>query len=82
MTAFQEQFQRDAMACESVLKQLLASNVGCSASRLREAMEYGLLNGGKRLRASLVLAAARMVTGDIKGVCAVWRTHKGMTPVC
>ena len=25
---------------------------------------------------------SRMVTGDIKGVCAVWRTHKGMTPVC
>ena len=27
-------------------------------------MEYGLLNGGKRMRASLVLAAARMVSGD------------------
>lgn len=23
-----------------------------------------------------------MVTGDVKGTCAVWRTHKGMTPVC
>ena len=25
---------------------------------------------------------SRMVTGDIKGTCAVWRTHRGMTPVC
>lgn len=25
---------------------------------------------------------SRMVTGDTKGTCSVWRTHKGMTPVC
>lgn len=25
---------------------------------------------------------SRMVTGDLKGICAVWRTNKGMTPVC
>jgi intraflagellar transport protein 140 len=25
---------------------------------------------------------SRLVTGDLKGTCAVWRTHKGMTPVC
>jgi intraflagellar transport protein 140 len=25
---------------------------------------------------------SRMVTGDVKGTCAVWRTHKGMTPLC
>ena len=25
---------------------------------------------------------SRLVTGDLKGICAVWRTHKGMTPVC
>ena len=64
MNGFEDQFQRDALACETVLRELLASKIGCSASRLRDAMEYGLLNGGKRLRASLVLAAARMVTGD------------------
>ena len=25
---------------------------------------------------------SRMVTGDLKGTCAVWRTHKGMSAVC
>ena len=64
MNDFQEQFRKDAMACENTLQQLLAGSICCSANRLRAAMEYGLLNGGKRLRGSLVLAAARMVTGD------------------
>ena len=64
MNVFQKQLQLDAIACETILQQLLADAAGCSAGRLRDAMKYGLLNGGKRLRASLVLAAARMVTGD------------------
>lgn len=25
---------------------------------------------------------SRMVTGCMKGVCAVWRTNRGLTPVC
>ena len=25
---------------------------------------------------------ARLVTGDSKGTVAVWRTHKGMSPIC
>ena len=44
MTGFQEQFQLDAAACETVLKQLIVASEG-PASQLRDAMEYGLLNG-------------------------------------
>ncbi len=73
MTGFQEQFQLDAMACEAVLKQLIAASEG-PASQLRNAMEYGLLNGGKRMRASLVLAAARMVSGDMLDSVGALRT--------
>ena len=73
MTGFQEQFQRDAAACEAVLKQLIATSDG-PASQLRVAMEYGLLNGGKRMRASLVLAAARMVSGDMMDTVGALRT--------
>ena len=62
MTGFEEQFQLDAKACETVLEQLITASKG-PASKLRDAMAYGLLNGGKRVRASLVLAAARMVSG-------------------
>ena len=74
MNGFQEQFRRDAMACEGVLQQLLSQSKCCSASRLRDAMEYGLLNGGKRLRGSLVIAAARMVIGDTMDTDRVLRT--------
>ena len=34
------------------------------ATRLKEAMRYGALNGGKRIRASLALCAARLVMPD------------------
>jgi farnesyl diphosphate synthase len=73
MTRFQEQFQLDAAACEAILKQLIASSEG-TVSQLRDAMEYGLLNGGKRMRASLVLAAARMVSGDMTNTVGALRT--------
>ena len=73
MTEFQEQFQLDAAACETVLKQLIAASEG-AASRLRDAMEYGLLNGGKRMRASLVLAAARLVSGEMTDTVGALRT--------
>ena len=73
MTGFQEQFQLDAAACEAFLKQLIAASEG-TASQLRDAMEYGLLNGGKRMRASLVLAAARMVSGDMTDTVGALRT--------
>jgi len=73
MTGFHEQFQLDAMACEAVLKQLISASEG-PASQLRDAMEYGLLNGGKRMRASLVLAAARMVSGEMMDTVGALRT--------
>jgi farnesyl diphosphate synthase len=73
MTGFHEQLQCDASACELVLKQLIAASTG-PASKLRGAMEYGLLNGGKRMRASLVLAAARMVSGDVTDTDGALRT--------
>ena len=73
MIGFQKQLQLDAAACEAVLKQLIAASEG-PASQLRDAMEYGLLNGGKRIRASLVLAAARMVSGDTMNTIGALRT--------
>ncbi len=73
MTAFEKQFQRDAAACDAVLKQLIAGSKG-PACQLRDAMEYGLLNGGKRMRASLVLASARMVSGEMTDTTGALRT--------
>ncbi len=73
MTNFYEQFQCDADACDVVLKQLITASSG-PARKLRDAMEYGLLNGGKRMRASLVLAAARMVSTDTKDTYGALRT--------
>ena len=55
------------------MKQLIAAYEG-PASQLHDAMEYGLLNGGKRMRASLVLAAARLVSGDMTDTVGALRT--------
>ena len=77
MIGFQEQFQLDAAACETVLKQLIVVSEG-PANQLRDAMEYGLLNGGKRMRASLVLAAARMVSGEMIDTVGALRTAAGV----
>tara|TARA_B100001059_G_scaffold116167_1_gene116453 strand:- start:177 stop:1082 length:906 start_codon:yes stop_codon:yes gene_type:complete len=63
MAGFQEQLQRDAAACDSVLQQLIAETKG-PANRLLEAMQYAVFNGGKRMRAALVLGASRMARGD------------------
>ena len=73
MIGFKKQFQLDAAACEAVLKQLIVASEG-PAGQLRDAMEYGLLSGGKRMRASLVLAAARMVSGDLTDTVGALRT--------
>jgi geranylgeranyl pyrophosphate synthase len=40
------------------------SAMDCDATRLQEAMAYASLNGGKRIRASLTLSAARLVDQD------------------
>jgi farnesyl diphosphate synthase len=63
MAGFQEQLQRDAAACDVVLQQLIAETKG-PANRLLKAMQYAVFNGGKRMRAALVLGASRMARGD------------------
>jgi farnesyl diphosphate synthase len=62
MAGFQQQLQRDAAACDAVLQQLIAETKG-PANRLLEAMQYAIFNGGKRMRAALVLGASRMALG-------------------
>ena len=64
MTApsFKQQLRNDAAACESVLEGLLTTVAGPS-KRLSAAMRYAVLNGGKRMRAALVMGAARLSQG-------------------
>ena len=52
----------DAAAIETHLERLFDSMTG-PATRLSNAMRYATMNGGKRLRGCLVLAAARLATG-------------------
>jgi geranylgeranyl diphosphate synthase type II len=66
---------------ESALRSVFAKEWPIPA-RLREAMDYSLLAGGKRLRPILVLAAAEAVSGDDEGwarampfACAVEMIH-------
>ena len=62
MDGFLVQLGDDASACESYIKTLLDQTDG-PATLLRDAMAYGVLNGGKRMRAALVFGAARMAMG-------------------
>ena len=62
MDGFLVQLGDDASACESSIKTLLDQTDG-PATLLRDAMAYGVLNGGKRMRAALVFGAARMAMG-------------------
>ena len=73
MAGFQEQLQRDAAACDSVLQQLIAETKG-PANRLLEAVQYAVFNGGKRMRAALVLGASRMARGDAAATKGALRT--------
>ncbi|MGB2469068.1 MAG: polyprenyl synthetase family protein, partial [Candidatus Puniceispirillaceae bacterium] len=59
---FLVQLGDDASACESYIKTLLDQTDG-PATLLCDAMAYGVLNGGKRMRAALVFGAARMAMG-------------------
>lgn len=52
----------DAAAIETHLERLFDSMTG-PATMLSNAMRYATMNGGKRLRGCLVLAAARLATG-------------------
>ena len=62
MDGFLVQLGDDASACESYIKTLLDQADG-PATLLRDAMAYGVLNGGKRMRSALVFGAARMAMG-------------------
>ena len=62
MDGFLVQLGDDASACETYIKTLLDRENG-PATQLRNAMAYGVLNGGKRMRAALVFGAARMASG-------------------
>ena len=67
MDGFLVQLGDDASACESYIKTLLDQADG-PATLLRDAMAYGVLNGGKRMRAALVFGAARMAMGAQTGM--------------
>ena len=62
MDEFLIQLGNDASACETHIKTLLGGEEG-PAEKLRDAMAYAVLNGGKRMRAALVFGAARMASG-------------------
>jgi farnesyl diphosphate synthase len=62
MDGFLVQLGDDASAIETYIKTLLDREDG-PATQLRKAMAYGVLNGGKRMRAALVFGAARMASG-------------------
>ena len=62
MDGFLVQLGDDASACETYIKALLGREAG-PAKKLRDAMAYAVLNGGKRMRAALVFGAARMASG-------------------
>lgn len=65
MTDFNEQLRQDAAACEAMLERLMAAQQG-PATRLGDAMRYAVLNGGKRMRAALLLGAARLASADAR----------------
>jgi len=60
---FTEQMVADAEATGKMLSKILADS-NTPASRLRDAMVYAVMNGGKRMRAALVLGAARLSCGE------------------
>jgi len=60
--ALPQSVRDDAAAIESHLDRLFDGMTG-PAARLSDAMRYATMNGGKRLRGCLVLAAARLANG-------------------
>ena len=56
---FSEQLASDAAATAAIIDDILRTEQS-SAQRLREAMLHAAMSGGKRLRAALVLGAARL----------------------
>lgn len=74
-----ERFRQDSLIrINQALEQHLPALPG-EAPRLREAMRYGVLNGGKRVRALLLLATCEALGGDhrqaLPAACAVEFLH-------
>jgi farnesyl diphosphate synthase len=60
-TIFSERFDANARIVENGLESwLTADRLGCVPPRLLEAMRYGVLGGGKRLRPFLLIESARL----------------------
>ncbi len=68
--SFQEQLDDVVAAMNRVIERLLPTNT-LPESRLFEAMRYASLNGGKRMRAFLVVHAARLFGVDAYRACRV-----------
>ena len=60
MSGFSEALEVDAAAVDRVLSRLLTHENEVPEARLRDAMRYATLGGGKRIRPFLVTAAARL----------------------
>lgn len=73
MTPFPAQIQDDADLVEKTLRSILINLEKGPAPKLVEAMSYSVLGGGKRIRAALVLGAARLALNgpEDEGVCRV-----------
>lgn len=73
---FEQWMQRSLAACEQALDRFVPID---SPAGLGEAMRYAVLDGGKRLRPLLVLAACDAVRGDteaaMRAACAVELIH-------
>ena len=65
MTDVKNMLASDAEDTENYIKGIFESGL-CGSTRLREAAEYSLLGGGKRIRAALAIEFCRMFGGDTK----------------
>ena len=64
MSAIPDQLARDAAATEDCLTRIFDDmRDQAAATRLVDAMAWSALDGGKRVRAGLVLGAARLAAG-------------------
>lgn len=67
------QLQADAHSVAVTLNEIIAGYTG-PATRLRDGMIYATSNGGKRMRAALVMGAARLASGSDKNPQGAQRT--------
>src|SRR5690554_5229061 len=78
MTSATDFLAHKSQTTEKALRAYLATWTDAPPS-LREAVEYSLFAGGKRLRPALVLGAADLVAGDdgaaIPAACAIEMIH-------